>query len=161
MKFEFNGETFRLGFRHEDFRFSEKVKDVSGQTHCIPNDRKVIRKNGQARTIATLEKMVKPATETEPAEWLVIDVAVARCSPKDSFNRGHGRWYATEMLIASLRRKHFAPDYSLNLLAANKAFHRAIRKAMYAGTSWRPDGRDGFKINRMYHSHPTLERVRA
>lgn len=156
-----DGKTYRIKFKHVDNRRVPVVSPETGDPlGWRPASKKEMRKAGGAGWTSCEIVQLNPkvaGNEAEPKlemEELVVATAKVRYSPKDVYNKAHGRWYALERALGYIT--------DLRLV-------RALRKAYYAHVAWRPDGRDGFKIvSRVWHKDPRsggvkreLERVHA
>ena len=130
MRAEHDGKQYEIRFKHQDNRF-EQVKREDGKLVC-----------GRARTAKEIRRLGGTASTTcsifELTEAGLVPVVVASVRhnySKDRLNWNHGRFYALERALGELEDGRLA---------------RALRKAYYQGVSWRPDGRDGFKLRQWF-----------
>jgi hypothetical protein len=146
MKFEYQGVTYRIRFKHEDFRQRVELKDpMTGKTRVImlpPDKGQRIQAKTTCRIVEVQGVEADPGRPGKQREvWAEITYGESKCSRADNFNRAHGRWYALERALeefvacAGGGREVDVEDA--------RRFTRAARKAYYNATRWRPDGRDG------------------
>lgn len=148
MRCEHGDRTYDIKFRHEDNRFRIAYRQTPEGTEVpvrVPAPPKVLRKHGLGGTVCTILEVTGKTAEGHVLYAATpLAQATVRCSPRDQWNKAHGRWYALERAL---------------LQVTDDRLVRALRKTMYAATRWRPNGRDGYAIGFVHRVTGTGERL--
>lgn len=132
MRCTHGGKTYEIRFKHEDYRYTRTVDGETGKVKLVPVDARVLRRTGQGSTRCLVLEVTGKTEDGKTAYGEVLAASEVRCSPKDVYSKAHGRWYALERALLDI---------------GDTRLVRALRKAMYDRTRWRPDGKDGYYID--------------
>jgi hypothetical protein len=139
---EHQGRKYEIRFHHYDVRFLRRFEDVEvevkgpeGEVVGTRMKRRVVEITPltlkQQKKLGGNKTTVLVLDVTDPANppVLVKKVTAKHHASVDPYMKAHARWYALDAATLDL----------------DDRLRRALWKAYYESTSWRPDGSDGFK----------------